>query len=146
MVETTRHFTATTFIVNEGKVLLHLHKKLDKWLPVGGHIDRDELPHKAAEREAREESGLEISIEGRRELSEDTDELPRPDTVLLQDINEHHQHIDSVFYVESDGDDLDPENGIEKMEWFTVRDLSESDLDEEIEKHAREAIEKFDGQ
>ena len=101
MVETTRHFTATCFIINDDKVLLHFHKKLDKWLPVGGHIDRDELPHKAAEREAEEESGLDVEINGREDLSEEVDKLPRPDKVLLLDINDHHQHIDSVFFVET---------------------------------------------
>ena len=43
-MEITRHFTATTVIVHKNKVLLHLHKKLGIWIPVGGHIDRDELP------------------------------------------------------------------------------------------------------
>ena len=143
MVETTRHFTATCFVVNDDRVLLHFHKKLDKWLPVGGHIDRDELPHKAAEREVREESDLEVEIDGRENLSEDVDELPRPDKVLLQDINDHHQHIDSVFFVETAEDDFEPEEGIEKMDWFTEEEVRKLDADEEVKNHSLKALEKF---
>jgi len=61
-MEITRHFTATTFIIHKEKVLLHLHKKLGIWLPVGGHIDRDELPEEAAIREAQEETGLIVRL------------------------------------------------------------------------------------
>lgn len=41
-------------------MLLHLHKKLGKWLPVGGHIEQGELPDMAALREIKEESALEV--------------------------------------------------------------------------------------
>ncbi|WP_202710979.1 hypothetical protein [Sporosalibacterium faouarense] len=32
-----RHFTVSVFIVHKNKVLLHLHKKAKKMLPLGGH-------------------------------------------------------------------------------------------------------------
>ncbi|WEL23934.1 NUDIX family hydrolase [Candidatus Nanohalovita haloferacivicina] len=129
--------------MNDDRVLLHFHKKLDKWLPVGGHIDRDELPHQAAEREVKEESDLNVSIEGRESLSEEVDELPRPDKVLLQDINDHHQHIDSVFYVESEEYDFEAEEGIEEMAWFSEEEVRALDASEEIKTHSLEALEKF---
>lgn len=53
-----RSLTATVYIINESKVLLHNHKKYNTLFPVGGHIEADELPHEAALREAYEESGL----------------------------------------------------------------------------------------
>ena len=53
-METTRHFTATTYVIHEGKVLMHLHKSLGVWLPVGGHIDENETPEQAALREIKE--------------------------------------------------------------------------------------------
>ena len=61
-MEITRHFTATVLIVHDNKVLLHRHKTRGALLPVGGHVDRDELPQDAAVREAREEAGLEIVL------------------------------------------------------------------------------------
>ena len=46
-----RHFTVAVFVVWEGKVLLHRHRKLGMWLPPGGHIEKVELPDEAAVRE-----------------------------------------------------------------------------------------------
>lgn len=39
-----RHFTVSVFIINKDKVLFHLHKKAKKMLPLGGHIEVNELP------------------------------------------------------------------------------------------------------
>ena len=52
------------YIVYEDKVLLIHHRKLDLWLPVGGHIDPDEVPDDAMIREAKEEVGLDITLIG----------------------------------------------------------------------------------
>jgi 8-oxo-dGTP pyrophosphatase MutT (NUDIX family) len=53
------HFTASCFIVDgAGRLLLHHHRRLDRWLQMGGHIEPDESPHDAALREGAEESGL----------------------------------------------------------------------------------------
>ena len=34
-------FTVAIFVVHEEKVLLIHHRQLDKWLPLGGHIELD---------------------------------------------------------------------------------------------------------
>lgn len=55
------HFTASAFLVNEARThLLFLnHKKLNRWLQPGGHIDdTDSSILKAALREVAEETGL----------------------------------------------------------------------------------------
>lgn len=53
------HFTASCYIVDaEGRLLLHHHKRLNRWLQMGGHVEGDESPDLAALREGREESGL----------------------------------------------------------------------------------------
>jgi ADP-ribose pyrophosphatase YjhB (NUDIX family) len=49
-----RYFTVSVFIVHKDKVLLHLHKKAKKILPLGGHIEINELPEEACIREAIE--------------------------------------------------------------------------------------------
>jgi len=59
--------TASAFLIRENKVLLVKHKKLQKWLSPGGHIDENELPHMAAQREFLEETGLKIQIYSSRE-------------------------------------------------------------------------------
>ncbi|HEV7766686.1 MAG TPA: NUDIX domain-containing protein [Thermoanaerobaculia bacterium] len=53
------HFTASCYIIDsDGRLLLHHHRRLDRWLQMGGHVEADESPDLAALREGREESGL----------------------------------------------------------------------------------------
>lgn len=55
------HITASCFVVDPaaGRLLLHHHLRLGRWLQMGGHLDAGETPAAAALREAGEESGLE---------------------------------------------------------------------------------------
>lgn len=134
-METTRHFVATVYVVNDGAIALHEHDKLDMWLPPGGHIERDELPHEAATREVSEELGLEVTLlapVGDLE-SPTARSMPRPQHFLLEDINVHdgevgHQHIDFVYYGHVESRAIDPAAGeasADCWEWFTSRDLRE---------------------
>ncbi|MEA2690050.1 MAG: hypothetical protein QOD51_2657 [Candidatus Eremiobacteraeota bacterium] len=54
------HVTASAWIVDPSRTraLLTHHRKLGKWLQLGGHVDGDTDVRRAALREAREESGL----------------------------------------------------------------------------------------
>jgi len=54
------HLTGSAWIVSPDRrrTLLTLHRKLGKWLQLGGHADGDPDLLKVALREAREESGL----------------------------------------------------------------------------------------
>ncbi|UZD24624.1 NUDIX hydrolase [Algoriphagus halophytocola] len=54
------HFTASAWIVNRKRThtLLTLHRKLGRWLQLGGHADGDEDLLAVAMKEAQEESGL----------------------------------------------------------------------------------------
>ena len=54
------HFTASAWLVDRTgtRVLLTHHRKLDRWLQLGGHADGDRDLRRVALREAEEESGL----------------------------------------------------------------------------------------
>ena len=54
------HFTASAWLVSQdgNRVLLTHHKKLGRWLQLGGHADGDRDLANVALREAEEESGL----------------------------------------------------------------------------------------
>jgi len=54
------HFTGSAWLVDRTgqRVLLTHHRKLDRWLQLGGHADGDGNLARVASREAEEESGL----------------------------------------------------------------------------------------
>jgi 8-oxo-dGTP pyrophosphatase MutT (NUDIX family) len=52
------HVTASAVVVGRRGTVLHLHKRLGRWMQPGGHIDPGETPPEAARREAMEELGL----------------------------------------------------------------------------------------
>lgn len=54
------HLTASSWLVDRSgeRVLLTHHRKLDRWLQLGGHADGDRDLSRVALREAEEESGL----------------------------------------------------------------------------------------
>ena len=54
------HITASALVVDlsSGRALLHFHRRLGRWLQVGGHIEYETDIARAALREAREETGL----------------------------------------------------------------------------------------
>ena len=115
-METTRHFVATCYVVCDGATLLHEHDGLDMWLPPGGHVDRDELPHETAIRETYEETGLrpDIVAEAGPYDTDQVTSLPRPAAFLLEDIDVHrdgrvaHQHVDFVYFGAVGGREVAP--------------------------------------
>ena len=156
-METTRHFVATVYVVHDGATLLHRHDRLEMWLPPGGHVERDELPHEAAIREAREETGLDVTlVAGDREFDTGTvRSLPEPAHLLLEDIDVHdgavgHQHVDFVFYGEAGDRRLSPDDDeapASAWEWFTPADLADRPdrFEPDVVEISRRAIESVDG-
>jgi 8-oxo-dGTP pyrophosphatase MutT (NUDIX family) len=96
-----RHFTVAVFVVHNGQVLLHFHRKLQRWLPPGGHIEDGELPDEAAAREVREETGIQVRLMGPHGLPQlpgEPTQLVVPAGVQVEDIYPGHQHVDLVYF------------------------------------------------
>lgn len=93
-------FTVAIFIVHEGRVLLIHHRKLDKWLPLGGHIELEEDPEIAALREAKEESGLDVELLGERPPTTEpgTRALIAPRFLDIHRISATHEHIGMIYW------------------------------------------------
>ena len=93
-------FTVAIFIVHDAKVLVIHHRKLGKWLPLGGHIELDEDPEQAALREAKEESGFDVELLGERPptTSPGTRALIAPRFLDIHRINETHEHIGMIYW------------------------------------------------
>lgn len=143
MTEITRHFTATTFVVRDGKVLLHRHPKQGLWLPPGGHIDRDELPDDAARREVLEETGLSVRLHSEEESATLANEMharvvAQPAFVLVEDINPFHQHIDFIYYALAPlGQEPGGEGG---FQWFAPGTLPTEGVPENVRAGAERAV------
>ena len=121
-------FTVAIFVVHEGKVLLIHHRKLDKWLPLGGHIELDEEPETAALREAKEESGLEVELLGERPPTTEpgTRALIAPRFLDIHRITDTHEHIGMIYWAR-------PRKGtvtLSASEHHDIRWCSAADLDD----------------
>ncbi len=118
-------FTVAVFVVHDGKILLIHHRKLNKWLPLGGHIELDEDPERAALREAKEESGLEVELLGERPptTSPGTRALIAPRFLDIHRINDTHEHIGLIYWARPAapvGHQM-PQRGVSKPNQFWLR-------------------------
>jgi 8-oxo-dGTP diphosphatase len=128
-----KHFTATAFVIRGDATLLHWHRRLQQWMPPGGHIEQDEDPVEAVLREVREETGLACEVISTSPYHPFAypDQLPAPYTILLEDIpgnavEEAHKHIDLIYFVrplQEAAHDLveDP-----TLRWVTAGELAEN--------------------
>jgi 8-oxo-dGTP pyrophosphatase MutT (NUDIX family) len=120
-------FTVAIFVVHDGKILLVHHRKLDQWLPLGGHIELDEDPEQAALREAKEESGFEVELLGERPptTSPGTRALIAPRFLDIHRISDTHEHIGLMYWAR-------PKNGklaLATGEHYDIRWCSADELD-----------------
>lgn len=165
MVEITRHFTSSVYIVYNNKVLLHIHKKLNILLPPGGHLDRDELPFEAAIREAKEECGLDIEIknfknletfnevkdkneqsEMSHEFDDESFEINTGEFCNVHFINQYHQHIDFVYFATSLNEIIKPGKLESKhWSWFSKEEIeTHTQIKPAVKKYALFALENIE--
>lgn len=138
-----RHFTVAVFVVREGGVLLHLHRKLGMWLPPGGHIEENELPDEAAVREVYEETGLEVELVGeRREDVADPVQLHRPAGVQLENIGPGHQHIDLIYFAKLSGSaEIREDFSEDRVGWYGPEDWDAMRVNAEVRGWCERALE-----
>jgi len=139
---TNRHFTVAVFVIWEGKVLLHLHRKLGLWLPPGGHIEPGELPDEAAVREVLEETGLEVELVGeRRQDVEDPLQLHRPAGVQLENIGPGHQHIDLIYFASPIGStEIAQSYSEDRVGWYGPEDWDDMSVNAEVRGWCERAL------
>jgi 8-oxo-dGTP pyrophosphatase MutT (NUDIX family) len=141
-------FTVAIFIVHQDKLLMIHHRTLDKWLPLGGHIELDEDPEQAALREAREESGLDIELLGDRPptTGPGTRALIAPRFLDIHRINPTHEHIGLIYWAR-------PRSGAVSLcadehhaiRWCTAAELDtlEPAIDRAVKWYALKALEEI---
>ncbi|MCW5552900.1 MAG: NUDIX domain-containing protein [Verrucomicrobiae bacterium] len=141
-------FTVAIFVVHQQRVLLVHHRRLEKWLPLGGHIELDENPEQAALREAKEESGLEVELLGERPPTTEpgTRALIAPRFLDIHRITDTHEHIGMIYWAR-------PRNGtltLAAEEHLDIRWCAASDLEalqpamsDAVKWYCRKAIEEI---
>jgi 8-oxo-dGTP pyrophosphatase MutT (NUDIX family) len=129
------HITASAWIVDASRTrtLLTHHRKLDRWLQLGGHADGDADVRRVAMREAREESGL-ASLRFLSPAIYDLDvhEIPARGSDLA------HEHFDVRFALEADADEpLVVSDESHALAWVEIADLASYGADESVLRLAR---------
>ena len=128
------HITASAWIVDPERthaVLLH-HRKLARWLQLGGHVDGDPDVRRSAMREAREESGLRTL----RMITEDIYDIDVHRIPARKDEPEH-DHYDLRFALEADP--REPLRGNEEshdIRWIALPDLTAYEIDDSVKRLA----------
>ncbi|HMP82516.1 MAG TPA: NUDIX domain-containing protein [Verrucomicrobiota bacterium] len=151
-------FTVAIFVVHDGRVLLIHHRKLDRWLPLGGHIELDEDPEIAALREAREESGLDVALIGERPptTGPGTRALIAPRFLDIHRITDTHEHIGMIYWARPKQDGAHavarPTASLATEEhhdirWCSVMELEslQPPMSDAVKWYCRKAIEEIGG-
>jgi 8-oxo-dGTP pyrophosphatase MutT (NUDIX family) len=126
----TGHITGSSWVTNnsKNKALLCYHRKLNKWLQLGGHSDEDENIFDTAIREAREESGL-LSL---KVLSEKIFDI---DIHFIPGFGEEngHLHYDIRFIFEADEkEDIIISNESKDIAWVDLDNIKELNSSESL--------------
>lgn len=138
----TRDWAATTFVVHDNKTLLLHHRKLDRWLPPGGHIDPHELPDIAALREVEEETGLSVTLLDAGAPLGPVRRLAQPLCILLESIAPGHEHIDLIYVARVIGGDVThAAREVQAWRWYTMDELDAPEVAEDVRALGRRAIE-----
>ena len=147
-----RQFTATVYIVENDRVLLIFHRKMQKWLPPGGHLEPNELPHEAAKREALEETGIQVELNLQENIWVErwnATSIPRPYMCLLEEIppfgdQPAHQHIDFIYVGKPvGGTEIENRKETDGLKWFTAEEIEALESDIDIFEETRSSIKKI---
>lgn len=135
------------FIFSADKVLLVHHKKLDLWLPVGGHIDQNETPDAAVVREAKEEVGLDVEIintDDTPQCGNMKEKLCVPFHVSVHSVGDH-DHCCLNYVCKAKGENIEM-NGreLKNFQWFSKQELEQNHVPEGVRAEALTAFKVYE--
>ncbi len=143
------HITGAAWIVSADRrrCLLTHHRKLDRWLQMGGHADGQWQIDEVALREAREESGLTgfdfVPIDGALlPLDVDVHQIPArydPSGHLAEDAHEHHDV--RFLLIAHSGQQARCSDESHDIGWFTPDEVLERTNEESVLRMLRKALE-----
>lgn len=132
------HFTGSAWLVSADgeRVLLTHHRKLGRWLQLGGHADGDSELARVALREAGEESGLIGLTVDARIFDLDAHRIPARGT------EPEHWHYDVRYVVHAAaGEDFVVSTESLALAWRPIHDLvHDADADPSLRRMARKWV------
>jgi 8-oxo-dGTP pyrophosphatase MutT (NUDIX family) len=128
------HVTASAWVVDESgtHALLTHHRKLRRWLQLGGHADGDDDVRRVALREAREESGLrKIRFANAEIYDVDIHAIP------ARGAERAHKHYDVRFaFIADRAEPLTVSEESHELAWLPIAALSGEGVDESVRRLA----------
>ena len=131
-----KQFTVSVIVFKELKqdaqVLMIHHRKFDRWMIPGGHVESSENPAEAAVREVLEETGINahlISFLHKPLLVKDAEWLPAPEYLYQQLIPASkkegpHYHIDMTYVAVADSGELKiNKEETKNVSWFPIDEV-----------------------
>lgn len=131
------HITASAWILcpQREQTLLTHHKKLNRWLQLGGHIESDHTVQQAALREAREESGIdEFELLSHAVFDIDVHTIPANRRVP------EHVHYDLRFLLMAKTTQLTISEESNDLRWIDLAGIAEHVSDVSMIRMARKSI------
>lgn len=117
------HLTGSAVVVGPRGTVLHVHKRLRRWMQPGGHLDAGEAPFDAALRESREETGLVVSHPSGG---------PRLIHLDVHEAADSHVHLDLRYLLLAEDADPSPPPGesgqVRWCSWDDARNLTDEVL------------------
>jgi 8-oxo-dGTP diphosphatase len=127
--------TVAAYITHDNKILMIKHKKLQKWLPPGGHVELDQDPEEALFNEIAEETGLvpnQLTILSSKPHIESpgTKFLHTPNFLDIHDISDTHKHIGLTYILKTTSDKITlAEREHDDIKWFSIEDINSEEYD-----------------
>lgn len=136
--------TVGGYLIHEGKVLLIHHRKLDLWLPVGGHIELDENPDEALIREFKEETGIEVEVLNKNDLPIEGEVKFNLATPFYVNVHSVGDHDHACFYYVCKVLSLDNfqinKKELKNIAWFSGEDLDQNKIPRDVKSQALRAF------
>lgn len=128
------HVTASAWVLDpsSSQVLLTHHRKLGKWLQLGGHMEGESDVAAAALREAFEESGLQsIELLSAEIFDLDIHQIPRRESDAA------HLHFDARFLMRATGNiEVRASDESHALAWVSLADLEGPQIEFSIQRMA----------
>jgi 8-oxo-dGTP pyrophosphatase MutT (NUDIX family) len=137
------HLTASSIVIHsDGKrALFTHHRKLNRWLQLGGHCDGDANLPAAALREAVEESGIDDLVIDPRIIDLDIHLIPERPAREDRPEEPAHVHLDTRFLVYApDGAEFVVSDESHELAWLTLDEIEKHAADESVMRIVRLAL------